>query len=128
MICDNLSSAVMFYKGKNLPVVMSVEVSDVSVFSEEKTKVEVEKPVVSEYKITYSKADIIDSGKCGDNAEWNGFGTSLTVFGQSENTGRLEIRSADYHAIWVHNYTQSGGNVEAYSTNPNVYVYGIGKY
>jgi len=65
MICDNLSSAVMFYNGKDLPVVMSVEVSDVSAFSEEK-------PTVSESKnkITYSKADIIDSGKCGDNAEW----------------------------------------------------------
>jgi len=62
MVCDNLSSAVMFYKGENLPVVMSVEVSDVSVFSEEKTKVEVKKPIDEQY-VKYS-------GRCGEQAYW----------------------------------------------------------
>ena len=68
IICENLNSAVMLYKGKNPPVVMSVEVSDVSDISEEtETKTfEEEQPKEK----AYSESEIIDSGKCGDNAEW----------------------------------------------------------
>lgn len=61
MICDNLSSAVMFYNGKNLPVVMSVEVTDVSNVSAQEQK--------ASFK-SYAPSDILDSGKCGDNAFW----------------------------------------------------------
>ena len=68
IICENLNGAVMLYKGKNLPVVMSVEVSDVSDISEETESKTFEEEQPEEKD--YSQSEIIDSGKCGDNAEW----------------------------------------------------------
>ena len=68
IICENLNGAVMLYKGKNLPVVMSVEVSDVSDISEETESKTFEEEQPKEK--AYSQSEIIDSGKCGDNAEW----------------------------------------------------------
>ena len=68
IICENLNGAVMLYKGKNLPVVMSVEVSDVSDISEETESKTFEEEQPEEK--AYSQSEIIDRGKCGENAEW----------------------------------------------------------
>lgn len=68
IICENLNSAVMLYKGKNPPVVMSVEVSDVSDISE-KTETQTFEEEQTEEK-SYSELEIISSGECGENAEW----------------------------------------------------------
>lgn len=65
IICKHLNDAVMLYKGKNLPVAMSVEVSDVSGISEEK-QTAAKQPT----KKAYPLSDIVDSGKCGDKATW----------------------------------------------------------
>lgn len=61
----------------------------------------------------------------GDNASLKCLGTSLTVFGQSENTGRLEIRTSQSNAILVPDYIQNGGTVEVYNTNSSVSCYGL---
>lgn len=65
IICKHLNDAVMLYKGKNLPVAMSVEVSDVSDISEEKQTV-----TKQTTKKAYLLSDIVDRGKCGNNATW----------------------------------------------------------
>ena len=81
IICENLNGAVMLYKGKNLPVVMSVEVSDVSDISEETESKTFEEEQPEEKD--YSQSEIIDRGKCGDNAEWTLYGDGTLVISGS---------------------------------------------
>ena len=61
----------------------------------------------------------------GDDASRKGFGTDLTVFGQSENTGKLEIHGTGVGTLWVYNYIQNGGTVELYNTDTDISCYAL---
>lgn len=104
IICENLNGAVMLYNGKNLPVVMSVEVSDVSDISEETESKTFEEEQLKEKD--YSQSEIIDRGKCGDNAEWTLYrdGT-LVIFGSGNmydytyDSGMIKVGGVEEHPV-----------------------------
>lgn len=101
IICENLNGAVMLYNGKNLPVVMSVEVSDILDISEETETLE-EQP---EEK-AYSQSEIIDRGKCGDNAEWTFYrdGTLIIsgsgdMYDYTYDSGMIKVGVVEEHPV-----------------------------
>ena len=111
IICENLNGAVMLYNGKDLPVVMSVEVSDVSDISEETESKTFEEEQPKEK--AYSQSEIIDSGKCGDNAEWTLYRNGTLIISGSGDMYDYEIDLYDWssYADW-YSYRDDIKNVE----------------